>query len=122
MSLLKYIDRLKRMDDLIQRKGTGTAEEFAARLGISVSVLKENLNEMRTLGAEIEFCRTRKSYLYMRQSRLIIKFEGLTKDKEEAQGIKGGKFLDSFYRTIFLDGNVIAYHCKGLKDSMSSTR
>ena len=29
MSLLKYIERLKRMDDLIRRKATGCADEFA---------------------------------------------------------------------------------------------
>ena len=29
MSLLKYMERLKRMDDLIRRKATGCADEFA---------------------------------------------------------------------------------------------
>ena len=35
MSLLKYLERAKRMDDLIRRKATGNVEEFASKLGIS---------------------------------------------------------------------------------------
>jgi biotin operon repressor len=74
MSILKYIDRLKRMDDLIRRKATGNAEEFSRKLGISVSVLKENIGEMRELGAEIEFCRESKSYFYKKKGHMLICF------------------------------------------------
>ena len=64
MSLLKYVKRLKRMDDLIRRKATGTPEQFAKRLGLGKSILMEELNELRMLGAKIVYCRERQSYYY----------------------------------------------------------
>ena len=64
MSLLKYLERAKRMDDLIRRKATGNVEEFAGKLGLSRSVLMEHLRDMRDLGAPIRFCDIRHSYYY----------------------------------------------------------
>src|SRR5689334_13566429 len=72
MSLLKYIDRLKKMDDLIRRKGTGTSIEFAEKLNISRSVLMENLSEIRSLGAQIKYCMYAQSYYYENEFQLII--------------------------------------------------
>ena len=72
MSLLKYIYRLKRMDDLIRRKATGDSDEFAKKIGISRSVLMENLREMRQLGASIAYCQIRNSYQYIDEFDLII--------------------------------------------------
>jgi biotin operon repressor len=54
MSLLKYIDRLKRMDDLIRRKATGSPEEFSQKLNISRSQLLQDLKELKELGAPID--------------------------------------------------------------------
>lgn len=91
MSLIKYIDRAKRMDELIRRKATGCAEEFAAKLGICKSQLYQDLNEMKELGAPIEYCHTRKSYVYSTEAKLIFTFQ------ENLGGIKGGQniFCDS---------------------------
>jgi len=72
MSLLKSIERLKRMHDLINRESTGHAGEFAAKIGISRSMLMENIGEMKELGAAIEFCPRRRSYRYTQDFRLII--------------------------------------------------
>lgn len=85
MSLLKYIERLKRMDDLIRRKSTGRAQEFANKLGISQSQLYEDLKEIRQLGAPVEYCGVRKSYIYTTDTRLIFSF------RNEFENIKGGK-------------------------------
>jgi len=72
MSLLKSIERIKRMDDLIRREFTGTAKEFAVKVGISRSMLMENIREMRALGAEIDYCAHRRSYYYTQEFDLII--------------------------------------------------
>lgn len=85
MSLLKYIERLKRMDDLIRRKATGCADEFATKLGISKSQLYDELKEMKELGAPIEYCPTRKSYVYSAEARLTFTFQS------DFKQIKGGK-------------------------------
>lgn len=66
MSLMKYVKRLKRMDDLIRRKATGKAEEFARKLGVSRSQLLQDLKELREEGAPIEFDTYQQTYYYSR--------------------------------------------------------
>jgi predicted DNA-binding transcriptional regulator YafY len=92
MSILKYVDRLKRMDDLIRRKATGTPEQFAEMLQISPSQLYSDLKEMRQMGAPIQYSETRKSYVYEKSCKLILDFH------TEAQSVKGGiQFSPLFY-------------------------
>lgn len=64
MGILKYVNRLQRMDALIRRRATGTPEEFAERLGLCRSALMENIREMKELGAPISYCKHRQSYFY----------------------------------------------------------
>lgn len=87
MSLLKYIERLKRMDDLIRRKATGKAEEFASKLGISRSQLLQDVKELRELGAPIEYCQTNQSYVYTKPCSLNI----------DLNAVRGGKNSCVFY-------------------------
>ena len=89
MSLLKYIERVKRMDDLIRRKATGCAHEFATKLNISPSQLYQDLKEMKELGAPIEYCATRKSYIYNTEAKLIFTFQ------QNLSQIKGGQNIFS---------------------------
>lgn len=72
MSLFKSIERLKRIDYFLRSESTGTAEEFGEKLGLSRSMLMENLREMRDLGAELEYCPRRRSYVYKNDFSLII--------------------------------------------------
>ena len=85
MSLLKYIERMKRMDDLIGRKATGCATEFAQKLGISPSQLFQDLKEMKELGAPIQFCPIRRTYYYEKKGQLTVDFV------TEAHSLKGGE-------------------------------
>lgn len=84
MSLLKYIDRLKRMDDLIRRKGTGTPNEFAEKLGISKSMLMINLSELKEMGALLTYDTINQTYVYLNGCRLRLEFE---LPKDELNGI-----------------------------------
>lgn len=85
MSFLKYIERLKRMDQLIRRRSTGTADEFADKMGICRSVLMDHLREMKDMGAPIAYCKIHGSYYYAQECRLKLCF-----DKEELREVKGG--------------------------------
>jgi hypothetical protein len=60
------------MDDLICRKATGKAEEFAAKLGISRSQLLQDVKELREMGAPIEYCPINQSYVYSKPCLLNI--------------------------------------------------
>ncbi len=88
MSSLKYVYRLQRMDNLIARRATGTPEAFAHRLGLCRSELMNCLNELRQLGADIHYCRTRQSYYYLDGKRLFVGFVSL----EEAE--QGGTAVE----------------------------
>ncbi|MBK7652717.1 MAG: HTH domain-containing protein [Flammeovirgaceae bacterium] len=89
MSLLKYIERLDRMNDLIRRKATGNPDEFAKKLQVSRSQLMQDLKELRDLGAPIEFCNASQSYWYTRECKVVLDF-GSSK-------IYGGIWFTQFY-------------------------
>lgn len=80
MSLLKAIERIKRMDDLISRKATGTPDEFAEKLGISKSMLMVNLIELKEMGALVKYDIHKQAYYYCQGCRLKLAFE-LTKEE-----------------------------------------
>jgi predicted DNA-binding transcriptional regulator YafY len=95
---------MKRMDELIRRKATGNASEFAQKMGISVSVLKENLAEMRSLGAPIEYSRIRGSYCYTKDCRLLVRFTGEVLEPNAKAAVYGGQATNGrvsvwFHRT-----------------------
>jgi hypothetical protein len=110
MSLLKSIDRLKSIDTMIRRQATGTSDEFARKLGISRSMLMENLREMKDLGASICFCPHRRTYFYTSEFGLVIG----NVSKQKIQG--GGNFWSDFsLRNNFMQSNGIGH----LTDSLA---
>jgi hypothetical protein len=75
MILIKYIERLRRIDYLISMMSTGTPEEFAEKLGIKRSTLFQSLQEMRVMGVNIKYSFIRQSYYYADNRRIKIKLE-----------------------------------------------
>jgi predicted DNA-binding transcriptional regulator YafY len=67
MTFIEHLQLLQRMNDLIRRKATGKCREFARRLRISVATLFRRFEELRTMGAKIEYCDIRQSYFYSNQ-------------------------------------------------------
>lgn len=88
MSILKYLQRAKRMDDLIQRKATGNSEEFARKLGISRSVLMEHLRDLREMGAPIHYSEVCESYYYAQEFGIFLR-------KQEIKKLQGGMHFQS---------------------------
>jgi hypothetical protein len=74
MAVIKYVDRVIRIDTLIHLRATGTPKEFAGKLGIKRSTLFQTLQELRELGADIRYSGSRQSYYYGddKRIRLII--------------------------------------------------
>lgn len=83
MSIIKYLDRIKRMDELIRRRATGTTNQFAERLEISRSTLMEYLDILRNLGAPIAYDKFRNSYYYIYSCKLKIGFESNRLNEKE---------------------------------------
>lgn len=82
MSLLKYIDRIRRIDALICQKATGTPQEFAGKLGIHRSTLFQSLQEMREMGVDIKYSWIRQSYYYGDNRRIRINVENIISEKQ----------------------------------------
>lgn len=62
MKHLKYLRRYQKMQKLILNERTGSAEEFAFRLGLSRRMLFEYLDDMRDMGMDIRYSRRRRTY------------------------------------------------------------
>lgn len=74
MTLLKYIERLEQMDQLIRIKATGSSKEFADKLGISRSLMMQELNVLKELGADIAYDKKRQTYFYKKRMKLFFGF------------------------------------------------
>jgi predicted DNA-binding transcriptional regulator YafY len=74
MSLLKFVERLKRMDNLILTQQTGNAKEFANKMNISSSQLFKDIRDMKVLGAPIKYSREVRSYCYSKNCMMILDF------------------------------------------------
>lgn len=72
--MIKQLDRMRRMHNLIKFRRTGKPEAFAARLGISQSLLFRLLGELKKLGAPITYCQQRQTYTYYESVELQLGF------------------------------------------------
>jgi len=64
MIIDKYINRLKQINGLIQRRSTGNPKEFARKLDISERTLYEQLKYLKMLGLPILYNKSLNSYIY----------------------------------------------------------
>ena len=74
MKAFEQLERLKQMNRLIKEERTGTPEEFALRLGLSSSHLYRCIDEIKELGAPINFSRSRKTYYYENEFELKVSY------------------------------------------------
>lgn len=72
MTFSEQLMLVKRLHYLITVRGTGTPQKLAIKLGISRASVFKYLDELRNLGAEISYCRNRKSYYY--KNEFILSF------------------------------------------------
>jgi len=78
MSLIKYVHRINRIDNLINLRATGTPKEFADKLSVRRSTLFKNLQELRELGLAIKYSNCRRSYYYADDRRIRITIDRIT--------------------------------------------
>lgn len=64
MTLFEQLKQIRRIDTLIQRKGTGTPEELARRLEVSRATVFRYIQALRDMGAPVSYCKSRQSYVY----------------------------------------------------------
>jgi len=80
MSINTYLERMHRIDRLIRLSATGSPNQLAVKLGISKRMVYKYLDEMKKLGAPIEYDKCRNSYIYTAQGQLLVAFNSSEKN------------------------------------------
>jgi predicted DNA-binding transcriptional regulator YafY len=70
----KFIERFKRIDEIIQNKSSGSPAQLAERLEISESTLYEFIAVMREEGAPILYDKYAQRYFYETPGHFNISF------------------------------------------------
>jgi Mn-dependent DtxR family transcriptional regulator len=64
MKWIEQLESLDRLDHLIRRKGTGNYERLAHRLDVSHRTVYNLLEILKSLGAELKYCKLKQTYYY----------------------------------------------------------
>ncbi|MEZ5043646.1 MAG: HTH domain-containing protein [Saprospiraceae bacterium] len=72
MSFLEHLNLLRRIDALIRRKATGNYIQLSKKLGVSQASIYRYLDDLRSLGAPVVYCRLRQSFYYSEPYELKI--------------------------------------------------
>ncbi|MCX2432653.1 MULTISPECIES: DNA-binding protein [unclassified Pedobacter] len=102
MKLLEYIDRIKIIHKLIKESHTGTPENFAKRLSISTSRLYVVLEELKLMGAPIEYSRQLQTYYYTQAFEVNIRADFMVLKPQELISINAGFLNQNHYPLLFL--------------------
>lgn len=89
--IFKQINRLQQLDQLIRQKQTGNAEILAKKLGISRRQTYNWLDELKSLGLQIEYNRQKQSFIYLKPYQVKFNIEIKELTKEETRKINAGK-------------------------------
>jgi len=90
MKLIEDACLLKQMIKLIEVQKTGSPSQLSAKLGISRSQLYVQIDELKSLGAEIKYDRKRNTFRYTGDKRIIVREPILVLPEEELIAKNGG--------------------------------
>lgn len=74
MKMLKQIKVLEEVNYYIKQQKTGSPSFFASKIGISRSHLYNIIDFIQFNGAEVKYCRKRKTFLYINTKGINIDF------------------------------------------------
>ena len=96
MAIFNYLDRIKRIDQLVKMQATGTPKDLAAKLKISKSTVFEYINVMKAMNAPIEYNSYTETYYYKEKGKFELgyKLQELTPD--ELKNTNAGFFKRNF--------------------------
>lgn len=103
MNFIQQIERLQKLNKLVEQESTGSPEELARRLGIRRRTLYDMIESLKSLGIEIRYNRKIKTFCYENENRVDIRFSFSILKKGEIEKISGGKKVFSF-RAFFPHG------------------
>lgn len=74
MEFIKFYFYIEQLDLLIRQEHTGTANEFAKKLGVSERTLRNHLQQLRELNICIVYDRYKKTYRYSSKGNITFCF------------------------------------------------
>jgi biotin operon repressor len=106
MYVLEQIKQLKQLDLLIRLKATGSPRELGDKLEVSERQARRIIDEMKSMGLPIAYCKKEKHYFY--KSEVQMKFEIAVVKGDKLKKIIGGAkkdfdFLNLFFTRTFFD-------------------
>jgi predicted DNA-binding transcriptional regulator YafY len=93
MNLQEQINLLRRVDQLIRLKATGTPKGLAQRLGMSESTLYRVIDEMKCMDFPIAYDKQQQSYYYEKEVRFSFEVsvfsEAQNQEKVDGENFSG---------------------------------
>lgn len=86
MKLLKQIERINRLHELIKHRRTGTPSVLANKLNLSTSMVYKLIDELKLRDAPIVYSRQLGTYYYSRSFQIKISIDFKTVTEEEMPG------------------------------------
>lgn len=100
MKNLKQIERLRRIHVLVKNQNTGTPNEMASRLRISIRLLYCLLEQLREFDAPLAFNRRSKTYYYTNDFELNINISIQVMTSEKLVQIYAGRSFCNYVTTL----------------------
>lgn len=100
MKTFDQLERLTRINRLVREEKTGTPEEFASCLHIGKRRLFDLLDELRTMGVQIDYSKQRRTYFFLNGHEMELKYSLKIISKETEKEIFGGN-LTFFLQSVF---------------------
>ena len=110
MGIIEKTLKLESVHNAIKNKITGTPKQIAKKLEISRACLYNYIDDLKSIGAEVEYNRSSQHFFYKNEFNLKIIIEKKLLDKSEMQNIKGGNSFIYFAPSIFLDGKKLCLY------------
>jgi predicted DNA-binding transcriptional regulator YafY len=93
MKFLCYVERLNRINKLIQKRATGNPAQFAETIGVSRTRLYEIIDELKSYGAPIIYDKSCNTFLYDQPYDVSVSFSVKPLNSIEAANRHGGAFF-----------------------------
>ena len=110
MKAFEQLERLTRINRLIKEEKTGTPEEFASRMHIGKRRLFEHLDELRTMGVQIDYSKQRGTYYFSNGHEIELTFSFKIISKETAKDIFGGNCCSFLQSAFFVHSTQLLYY------------
>lgn len=89
---IKNLECLQRLHQYITTENTGSPNELAKRLNISLRSLHRHIDQLKDIKAPICFCRRRKTYYYREDFDFLVNISVRALYKDEMIEIFGGGY------------------------------